>query len=131
MSHPLVAVVDDHADAREIYVTMLERSGYKVVPGETGASVLESVRRFHPAALVMHVGLPDIDGVHLCRRIRNHPLFVRLPIIGISGWGSGARGRRVKEADFTELLLKPVHVEHLLSVVRRWAGEPGGPAFAT
>lgn len=125
MSHPLVAVVDDHADAREIYVTMLKQTGYSVVDGETGASVLEILPRCRPAALVMHVGLPDIDGVDLCRRIRNHPAFAALPVIGISGWGSGPRGARVKEADFTELLLKPVRIDHLLNVVRRWVGEPG------
>lgn len=131
MSHPLVAVVDDHPDAREIYVAMLEHSGYAVVHGETGAAALEILRRCRPAALVMHVGLPDIDGIDLCRRIRNHPLFAALPVIGISGWGSGTRGVKLKEADFTELLLKPVPVEHLLEVVRRWAGAPGLPAMAT
>ena len=130
MSRPLVALVDDHPDAREIYVTMLEQSGYAVVHGESGAAVLDILHRHRPSVLVMHVGLPDIDGVELCRRIRHHPMFRAMPVIAISGWGSGPRGARLREADFTELLLKPVRVEHLLEVVRRWAGAPGLPAMA-
>lgn len=130
MAQPLVAVVDDHADAREMYITTLKHSGYDVVHGENGLAALEILHRCRPAALVMHVGLPDIDGVELCRRIRNHPIFTSLPVIGISGWGAGTRGARLREADFTELLLKPVAVEQLLEVVRRWAGRPNVMAAA-
>jgi DNA-binding NarL/FixJ family response regulator len=65
-----VLIVDDHPGFRRAARALLEAEGYLVV-GEsaTGAEALEAVERFHPELVLLDVGLPDVDGLEVCRRL--------------------------------------------------------------
>jgi DNA-binding NarL/FixJ family response regulator len=65
-----VLIVDDHAGFRRAARTLLEAEGYVVV-GEsaTGLEALAAVERFHPELVLLDVGLPDVDGLEVCRRL--------------------------------------------------------------
>ena len=65
-----VLIVDDHPGFRRAARALLEAEGYLVV-GEsaTGVEALEAVERFHPELVLLDVGLPDVDGLEVCRRL--------------------------------------------------------------
>jgi CheY-like chemotaxis protein len=122
MDRPVVVLIEDHADTLELYARLLESRGYDVRPLDTGEGAVELIRRVSPAAVVLDVGLPGRDGMEICRLLRQLPRFASLPIIAVSAWiGTGFRGRSIEEANFSELLPKPVHPGHLLAAVQRWA----------
>ena len=70
---PLVLVVDDHADSRDMVVEYLAFLGYRVDAASSGAEALEKVAALHPTLVVMDVRLPDGDGLDFVGRIRRRP----------------------------------------------------------
>ncbi|MGY2082902.1 response regulator [Blastococcus sp. SYSU DS0539] len=65
-----VLVVEDTQEIRELVTTVLERAGFTVRAVGTGGEALEEVRRNPPDLIVLDLGLPDVDGTEVCRRIR-------------------------------------------------------------
>jgi CheY-like chemotaxis protein len=122
MTRPIIVLVEDHADTRELYAMLLDSVGYDVYAVENGEAALDLIHQVHPSAVVLDVGLPGIDGIELCARIRKHASFRNLPIIAVSGWlGTGHRSGHLARASFSELLGKPVETADLLAAVQRWA----------
>lgn len=115
-----VLIVDHVADLREIYRTALDAAGYLVTEADDGASALAAIASQRPSAIVLHVGLPDVDGVSLSRQIQRTDLLPGVPILGITGWPGRAEEFRSTGA-FKEVLIKPVLPEQLIAAVRRWA----------
>jgi DNA-binding response OmpR family regulator len=67
---PLVLVVDDTPETRRLMRRVLERDRLRVVEAATGEEALDRIIGLRPAAVVLDVGLPGIDGIELCRRLR-------------------------------------------------------------
>lgn len=124
---PTVLIVDHVPDLREIYRTALDAAGYAVMEAEDGESALTAIAGQQPAAIVLHVGLPDVDGVSLSRRIQRADLLPGVPILGITGWPGRAEEFRSSGA-FKEVLIKPVLPEQLIAAVQRWAPLTHAPA---
>lgn len=125
MDRPTVVLIEDHLDSLEMYALLLRHAGYDVHATSSAAAALAVLRQLRPEAVVMDVGLPDIDGVDLCRRLRHNARLASIPIIGVTGWTIGESGSRLDDAPFTELLQKPVSPDDLLATVERWAPSPG------
>ena len=110
-----VLVVDDDRGLCEMLRLVLEVEGLDVV---TAHHVIEAEKRIAerlPDVIVLDVGLPGIDGVFYCERLRESLRTRRLPIIAISG--SEEAGRRARLAGANALLLKPLEPLHLLATV--------------
>jgi DNA-binding response OmpR family regulator len=65
-----IVVADDEANIAELVDLYLTREGYRVVRAADGLGALDAVERSRPRLLVLDVGLPDIDGLEVCRRLR-------------------------------------------------------------
>ena len=66
-----VLIVDDHAGFRRAARALLEAEGYVVVAeSATGGEALEAAGRLHPQVVLLDVGLPDLDGLEVCRRLQ-------------------------------------------------------------
>src|SRR6478735_7008979 len=70
MEHGTIVVADDEANIAELVDLYLTRDGYRVVQAATGQAALDAVERSRPRLVVLDVGLPDIDGLEVCRRLR-------------------------------------------------------------
>jgi response regulator RpfG family c-di-GMP phosphodiesterase len=126
-----VLVVDDDRGLCEMLRLVLELEGLTVV---TAHHVIEAEKRLAesvPNVIVLDIGLPGIDGVFYCERLRESLRTRRLPIIAISG--SEEAGRRAKLAGANAVLIKPLEPLHLLSTVNKLCAvdgertEGGGP----
>jgi len=70
MERGTIVVVDDEPNIADLVDLYLARDGYRVLKVATGEAGLEAVRTHHPRLVVLDVGLPDIDGLEVCRRLR-------------------------------------------------------------
>src|ERR1700719_756859 len=127
-------VVDDDRGLRDVLRRALSLSGYEVVLAATGAGALSDVSSTVPDAVVLDIGLPDIDGLEVCRLLRREGH--RVPILmltardavsdRIDGLDAGADDYLVKPFDIDELKAR------LRALLRRSSGEgdlEGGLTF--
>jgi CheY-like chemotaxis protein len=112
-----VLLVDDNVDAVESMEILLQAFGYEVATAIHPAQALELIERFDPAAAVIDIGLPDMDGYQLAAEIRRRRAGQPLRLIAFTGYGGAEDIARATAAGFDAHLVKPVEIERLLAVL--------------
>jgi CheY-like chemotaxis protein len=108
-----ILVVDDNRDAAESLGLLLEMMGHQVSVAHGGAEGLALMRTFEPAVVLLDIGMPDVDGYEVARRIREEGGSRRALLIAITGWGQDEDRRRASQAGFDHHLTKPVDLHEL------------------
>jgi CheY-like chemotaxis protein len=122
-----VLVVDDNADVAHALALLLEVLGYRVETAATGGQALEVAARFEPRVALVDIGLPDMDGLALARRLRaEFPDRDRLFLVAVTGYGHEEARQRSLEAGFDEHLAKPVDRRTLESLLTQTLGAREG-----
>jgi CheY-like chemotaxis protein len=122
-------IVDDNVDlAKGLATYFIERAGLEVCVAYTGESGIRLAREFRPDAILLDIGLPDIDGCEVARRLRAESAFKHVPLIAISGFSTEADRGRAKLAGFDRYFVKPVAFQMLHDVL---AGHAAGCARST
>jgi two-component system KDP operon response regulator KdpE len=112
---PRVLVVDDEQQIRRSLRVTLRTNGYDVDEAASGEAALDSVAVRPPELIILDLGLPDVDGVELTRRIRE---WTRLPIIVLSAMGEDEAKVRALDAGADDYVTKPFSVPELLARMR-------------
>jgi PAS domain S-box-containing protein len=113
---PRILVVDDNRDAADSTGLLMSSLGGDVRVAYDGAGALDQLRVFEPALVLLDIGMPELDGYELCRRIRQ--LRGRaLSIVAVTGWGQEDDRRRAADAGFDAHLTKPVDAAELAALV--------------
>jgi CheY-like chemotaxis protein len=113
-----VLVVDDNPDAAEMLGTAVQLLGCSVEIANDGASTLAQFAHFAPDCVLLDIGLPDVDGYELARRIRQSG-GTKAKLVAVTGYGQDADRARAREAGFDEHLVKPVDMGALRGVLAR------------
>ena len=113
---PVVLLVDDSQDEREMYTQQLVATGYSVQVAENGEDALQRAAAQVPDVVVMDLAMPVLDGWEATRRLKE--TYPSVPVIVLSGHTGGEEGRRAKEAGSDVLLTKPFGPEALELAVR-------------
>jgi PAS domain S-box-containing protein len=116
-----VLVVDDNVDAADTLATVLEMTGRKTKTVHDGSGVLDAARDFGPDVILLDLGLPGMSGYEVARLLRADPRFSRTVIIAVTGWGSEADRRRSRDSGFDEHLTKPVDLDALEPLLRKFS----------
>jgi two-component system, OmpR family, KDP operon response regulator KdpE len=111
----VVLVVDDEPAITRVLAAALGARGYRVVSTATGSEAIEVVTRESPAAVILDLGLPDIDGVELCRRIRT---WSDVPIIVLTADDTEFRKVEVLDDGADDYVTKPFSTPELLARLR-------------
>jgi two-component system CheB/CheR fusion protein len=111
-----ILVVEDNADARATLEMLLEMEGYHVTGAQTGAEAVERAAPPLDVALV-DIGLPDIDGYEVARRIRRTEHGKAAYLVALTGYGQPEDRQRALEAGFDTHLVKPVDPDDLLKLL--------------
>jgi two-component system KDP operon response regulator KdpE len=126
---PAILVVDDEAGILRALSAALGARGYRVRTATTGAAALASIAGEPPDAVILDLGLPDIDGVEVCRRTRE---WSNVPIVVLSAEGSDARKVAALDEGADDYVTKPFSTPELLARVRvalRHRAARGGDAL--
>jgi CheY-like chemotaxis protein/anti-sigma regulatory factor (Ser/Thr protein kinase) len=107
-----ILLVEDDADTRAVLQASLERWGYEVTEVGTGAQAVAAARRERPAAVVLDLLLPDIDGYDVLRIFKNSPDMASVPVLVLSIESQRELARRLGAAD---VLQKPLDLEAVRS----------------
>jgi len=105
---------------------LLEELGHRVSLARTGRNGVAMVRQNEPDVVLCDIGLPGMDGLEVCRQIRELPTKTRPIMVAVTGWGQDADRRKTREAGFDHHLVKPVGIgslNQLLQNVTPPAGE--------
>jgi CheY-like chemotaxis protein len=122
--HLRVLVVDDNADAVDMLGQALQLSGCEVAVAHTGQAACELARTFRPAVALLDIGLPDMTGYELARRLRALPEGAALLLIATTGWGQPKDREHALEAGFDHHLTKPIDLDLLAGLLRQRRDPP-------
>jgi PAS domain S-box-containing protein len=112
-----VLVVDDNRDAAESLGMLLELEGCQVSVAYDGRQALEVLDVFNPDIALLDIGMPNMDGYELARRIRATQRGRSIVLVALTGWGQAEDKKRAADAGFDEHLTKPVDPELLTRVL--------------
>jgi CheY-like chemotaxis protein len=122
-----VLVVEDNADARESFEMLLTLDGHQVCSAATGVKTLRLLDAFKPDAAFIDLGLPDMDGYELAKRLRADPRTASVHLIALSGYGREEDKEACRQAGFDVHLTKPVSLDTVREVLaNRRRAEPMG-----
>jgi len=125
---PLVLVVDDYLEAREICAEYLGFHGYRVVTAEDGLQAIDKAFEVLPDVILMDLSLPELDGWAATRRLKADPRTSEIPIVALTGHAMSAERERALEAGCDDVITKPVVPKELLAEVERQIARRGEAA---
>lgn len=123
-----VLVVEDNKDNMRLITYALERSGYKVIPAESGEEGVELAIRERPCFIIMDINLPGIDGLEATRRIRASEADDEIPIIAITSYAIIGDRDRILRAGCTAYFEKPIDPITIVEKIHALLGLTGSDA---
>jgi CheY-like chemotaxis protein len=115
-SHPVVLIVEDHDDTREM-LTILLSSWCHVVGAEDGERAMNVAERSRPDLILLDMKIPRLDGLAVARLIRAHPSLNKVPIVAVTGDGTPQHHREVLRAGCNHCLIKPIDFDQLEKLI--------------
>ncbi len=112
---PLILIVDDENSIRKFLRVSIETQGYKCIDADNGSNAIMLTISQNPDILILDLGLPDIDGVDVIKKIRT---MSQIPIIIISARGHDREKVEALDAGADDYLTKPFSVTELLARIR-------------
>lgn len=116
---PLVLVVDDFDDGREMYASYLRCLGYRVDEATDGYQAITKALACLPDIILMDLSLPGIDGWQATRHLKNDARTRGIPIVALTGHVLATHRRKALEAGCAAFITKPCMPMDLLSEMRR------------
>ena len=104
---PCILLVEDFADAREMYRDYLEFSGFEVKTAANGEEAIGLARQYMPDLILMDLSLPGTDGWEATRRLKDDPITARLTIVALSAHTLDAECERARVAGCDGFIAKP------------------------
>ncbi len=128
---PLILLVDDFADAREMYRDYLAFSGFRVETACDGREALEKARTLSPDLILMDLSLPVVDGWEATRILKANPATRHLLVVALSAHAMNADGDRARAAGCDGFIPKPCLPSDLVTQIGAYleaaSDAPGKP----
>jgi len=115
---PLVLIVDDFQDNREMYAMFLEHSGYRVAEAANGFEALERAFELLPDVIVMDLSLPGLDGWEATRRLKADGRTKQIPILALTSHALEGFSEGAKAAGCDGFVTKPCLPDQLVAEIR-------------
>lgn len=112
---PAILVIEDERQIRRFLRTSLASHGYQVHEASTGQEGVEQAAQLQPACIILDLGLPDLDGLEVLRRIRN---WSAVPVVILTARGQEQDKITLLDAGADDYLTKPFGVGELLARIR-------------
>ena len=112
-----VLVVDDNADAADTLAMILRMDGFAVDTAYGARQALDQAEAFRPDVVLLDLGLPEMDGFEVARRIRSMHGFEAVRLVAVTGYGQNEAQTRSHAKDFDAYLVKPISPTELEATI--------------
>ena len=116
---PLVLVVEDYQDAREMYAAYLQFAGYEVAEAADGVEAIDKTRELLPDIVLMDLALPRMDGWEATRRLKSDPRTKHIPVVALTGHALAGHAEGAREAGCDAFVTKPCLPDALVEEIKR------------
>jgi two-component system, cell cycle response regulator DivK len=118
--HPLVLIVDDNDRNRKLAADLLRAGDLRTLEAGSGAEAIALAVTYGPDVILLDLGLPDMDGTEVLRRLERSDATARIPVVATSASSLEASGDRLVAAGFAGWLEKPIVVDTFVAQVRAY-----------
>jgi CheY-like chemotaxis protein len=123
-AHPLILLVDDVEDARDMYSEYLRWSGFRVVTAANGAEAIRLAHLYVPDVVLMDVRMPVVTGPEALRQLRTDPRLDRVPILALTAHALQSERDSLVLDGFDEVISKPCLPDQLVAAIRQVLAAP-------
>ncbi len=124
MPNPRILIVDDHPDLRKLITMTLGHTDYDLVEAGDGRSALEECHRQPPDLILLDLMLPGgIDGIEICRRLREHARFADTRVVLLTAADQAPQRERAEEVGVDRYFPKPFSPRELRELVESFLGD--------
>src|SRR5687767_14223146 len=116
---PLVLVVEDYQDAREMYAACLQFSGYRVAEATNGVEAIKKTLELLPDIILMDLALPKMDGWEATKRLKSDDRTKHIPIVALTGHALAGHAEGARQAGCDSFVTKPCLPDALVAEIRR------------
>jgi CheY-like chemotaxis protein len=116
---PVVLVVDDHEDTREMSLIVLRSQGFTAVAAEGAAAGFEHACAQHPAVIVTDLAMPDGDGWELMQRLSSDPRTKDIPVVMLTACATESVRQRARNEGCAAFFFKPCAPDELAAELRK------------
>jgi two-component system cell cycle response regulator DivK len=128
---PLVLVVDDFQDNREMYAEFLAYQGFRVIQAANGVEALDQAFTNRPDIIIMDLSLPVMDGWEATRRLKADRRTNTIPVVALTGHAMQGHSKGAIEAGCDSFVAKPCLPDQLVAEIRKMLSTaPGNAAKA-
>ena len=117
-NNPVVLIVEDHDDTREMLQLLLQVFGCRVIPAHDGEEALSLAEKSIPDLILMDMRMPHLDGLSVTRLIRSHPTLNEVPIIAVTGMVTPQFKSQCLSAGCNDCLYKPIDFDRLEKLIK-------------
>jgi CheY-like chemotaxis protein len=117
VSRRRILIVDDNQDSAESLALLLGLVGHETHVVHDGLEGLAAAERLQPDVVLLDIGLPNLNGYEVGRRIREQPWGREMVLVAVTGWGQQEDRERSREAGFTSHMVKPVDPAVLMKLL--------------
>ena len=120
---PLVLIVDDNIDAREMYALYLEHQGFRSAEAADGETAIEMARAQRPDVILMDATMPRMNGWDAAKRLKSDAATKAIPLIMLTAHAFAEHRQRAAEVGADAFLAKPILPDALALEIRRFVKE--------
>ena len=113
-----VLVIEDHKDTAELMIEILREAGHEVRAVHSGRDGLDAARSLAAEVVLCDVGLPDIDGYEVARRLRADAATAGARLVALTGYAGDDEQQKARDAGFDRHVVKPIDPLELESLIK-------------
>ncbi len=114
-----ILVVDDYADALDIWAIYLQTMGYRVSTAADGLTAVAQAGRLLPDLIVLDLELPGLSGFEAAKRLREDPATREIPLIAATGYSQARQLDLARQSGFDSVVVKPCDPDMLVQEIER------------
>ena len=127
MGNPVVMLVEDFADTREMMRHVLERGGCRVLEAANGQEAIELAQREHVDLILMDLNMPVLDGFTATLRIREYEPTRDVPVVAVTAFDTAEFRAAATAVGCSDYIVKPLDFERLSSILRQFLSRVAPP----
>ena len=121
----VVLVIEDNEQNMILFRDILEARGYNVLQATNGMEGWRSACENHPDLIVMDIQLPDVSGLEIARRLKDHEILRSIPIVAVTAFAMSGNEDKILENGCDAYISKPISVLDFLKTIDLFVTEQG------